>query len=147
MLIGSYVHNLDPKGRVFIPAKWREDLGATVILTLGLTGAGTGCLYGMSQPEWELFSARLAEIPLTDTAGQALRRRLYAIAAACETDKQGRILLPQQLRTAAGLGQQMTLIGVGNRMEIWNPDELSRHMEETNASYGSILSHLQERGI
>ena len=88
MLIGSFSHTLDAKGRVFVPAKWRDDVGDTLIVTLGLLGeSGTACLYGMSVAEWELFSEKLAALPMTDVTGQAVRRRLYATAAACETDK------------------------------------------------------------
>ena len=83
MLIGSFTHTLDAKGRVFVPAKWRDDVGDVLIVTLGLLGdKNASCLFGMSVSEWELFSERLAALPVTDVAGQAVRRRLYAMAAA-----------------------------------------------------------------
>ena len=136
MLIGSFSHTLDAKGRVFVPAKWRDDVGDVLIVTLG-----------MSVSEWELFSEKLASLPVTDMAGQAVRRRLYAMAAACETDKQGRVLIPAQLREIAGLTREATLIGVGNRIEFWDPDQLRRHSEAADAGFADALQHLQQLGI
>ena len=148
MLIGSFSHTLDAKGRVFVPAKWRDDVGDTLIVTLGLLGeGGTACLYGMSVAEWELFSEKLAALPMTDVAGQAVRRRLYATAAACETDKQGRVLIPAQLRETACLTREATLIGVGNGIEFWDPEQLRRHSEAAEAGFADALRHLQQLGI
>ena len=120
MLIGSFAHALDAKGRVFIPAKWRESLGDILVITQGLLAdRELHCLFGMSVAEWDQFSQRLAQLPITDMAGQAVRRRLYASASACELDKQGRILLPAELRAYAGLEKDVTIIGNRNHAEIW----------------------------
>ena len=148
MLIGSYDHMLDAKGRVFIPAKWRETVGDTIILTQGILGdRDSKCLFGMSVEEWEAFSEKLSALPVTDVVGQAVRRRLYATAAACETDKQGRILIPQQLRELANITRDVMLIGVGNRIELWNPEDFQRHEEASEADYGQALTHLAQMGI
>lgn len=148
MLIGTYDHSFDAKGRVFIPAKWRETVGELIVVTEGILGAkGVCCLFGMSQQEWDAFSEKLAALPLTDLAGQAVKRRLYATAAACETDKQGRILIPQPLREYASLGKDAMLVGVGNRVEVWNPADFARHTELTAAQYDAALSHLAQIGI
>ncbi len=148
MLIGSFEHSLDAKGRVFIPAKWRETLGETMIISRGiLCERELTCLFGMSLSEWERFSEKLAQLPVTDMAGQAVKRRLYATAAACETDRQGRILLPMALRETAALLKDATLIGVGNRIEIWNPEQLARHDALTTETYEDALAHLAQLGI
>lgn len=148
MLIGSFDHALDAKGRVFIPAKWRECLGDTLIVTLGLLGSQkSACLYGMSLTEWDTFSEKLAALPITDVAGQTIRRKLYAMAAACETDKQGRILIPVHLRELAGLDKDATLIGIGNRVEIWNPAALAAQTSCTDEEYEAALLHLAQLGI
>lgn len=148
MLIGSFEHVLDAKGRVFIPAKWREAIGDTIVVTQGLLGAGdVRCLFGMSADAWDGFSKRLAELPLTDVAGQAVRRRLYAMATLCETDKQGRILLPAPLRAVAAIQKEVTLIGVGNRIELWSPPLLAAHSERVESDYEQALAHLAELGI
>lgn len=148
MLIGSFEHMLDAKGRVFIPAKWRETLGDVLILTMGLLETQTSkCLSGMSMEEWELFSAKLSSLPVSDTSGQAIRRKIYSMAAACEIDKQGRILIPAQLRELAGLSKDATLIGVGERLEIWNPETLSDYSAKCDENYDEALAHLAALGI
>lgn len=148
MLIGSFAHMLDAKGRVFIPAKWRETLGETVVLTLGvLHTQSVHCLYGMSVSQWQSFSDKLAQLPVTDVAGQAIRRKLYVMAAACELDKQGRILIPLPLRDAAMLTKDATLVGINDRIEIWNPDALHRYSAQTDEDYEAALSHLAQLGI
>lgn len=148
MLIGSFAHMLDAKGRVFIPAKWREALGDTIILTVGvLSTQSVRCLYGMSLAEWQTFSDRLAALPVTDVAGQAIRRKLYVMAAACELDRQGRILIPLPLREEAGLKKDATLIGINDRIEIWNPSALDRYSTQSDEAYEAALTHLQQLGI
>ena len=148
MLIGSFEHMLDAKGRVFIPAKWRECVGDTLILTLGLLETQTAkCLSGMSVEQWERFSQKLSALPVTDMGGQAIRRKLYSMAAACEIDKQGRILIPAQLRELTGLNKDATLIGVGERVEIWNPETLAAYNASCEENYGDALAHLATLGI
>ena len=148
MLIGSFEHMLDAKGRVFIPAKWRETIGDTLVVTFGLLESGSGsCLSGMSVEEWERFSQKLSALPVTDTKGQSIRRKLYSMAAACEIDKQGRILIPAQLRELAGLSKDATLIGVGERVEIWNPETLAAYNVSCEENYCDALAHLASLGI
>ena len=148
MLIGSFDHMLDAKGRVFIPSKWRETVGDTLVVTLGLLETQTEkCLSGMSLEEWERFSHKLSALPVTDTSGQAIRRRIYSTAAACEIDKQGRILIPAQLREMTGLDKDATLIGVGDRVEIWDPGTLAAYNARCEENYGDALAHLAALGI
>lgn len=148
VLIGSFEHMLDAKGRVFIPAKWRENVGDTLVITLGLLESATAtCLSGMSLEEWERFSHKLSALPVTDVKGQAIRRKIYSMAAACEIDKQGRILIPSQLRDIAGLTKDATLIGVGERVEIWNPETLAAYNAACEENYGDALAHLAALGI
>ncbi len=148
MLIGSFAHALDAKGRVFIPAKWRETLGDVLVVTQGLLAdRDLTCLFGMSVGEWDQFSARLAQLPLTDMAGQAVRRRLYATASACEIDRQGRILLPAQLRELSAIQKDVTLIGIGNRIELWEPGQLARHSAAMESDFEAALQHLSQVGI
>ncbi len=148
MLIGSFEHMLDAKGRVFIPAKWRESVGDTLVITLGLLeSTSAACLTGRSLEEWERFSQKLSALPVSDTQGQNIRRRLYSMAAACEIDKQGRILIPAQLRELTGLNKDATLIGVGERVEIWNPETLAAYNAASEETYSDSLAHLAELGI
>jgi MraZ protein len=148
VLIGSFEHTLDAKGRVFIPAKWRETVGEMLIVTLGLLDTqDRSCLFGMTATEWETFSRKLSALPVSDAGGQAIRRRLYSMAAACEIDKQGRILIPAALRESTGLVKEATLIGVGDRIEIWNPDALADYSAESEENYPDAMAHLAELGI
>ena len=101
----------------------------------------------MSVEEWERFSQKLSALPVTDTKGQSIRRKLYSMAAACEIDKQGRILIPAQLRELAGLSKDATLIGVGERVEIWNPETLAAYNASCEENYGDALAHLASLGI
>ena len=101
----------------------------------------------MSVEEWERFSQKLSALPVTDTKGQSIRRKLYSMAAACEIDKQGRILIPAQLRELAGLSKDATLIGVGERVEIWNPETLAAYNASCEENYGGALAHLASLGI
>lgn len=148
MLIGSFEHMLDAKGRVFIPAKWRESVGDTLIITLGLLETThAACLSGMSLEEWERFSQKFSALPATDAKGQAIRRKLYSMAASCEIDKQGRILIPAQLRELTGLTKDATLIGVDDHVEIWNPETLAAYNAACEENYGDALAHLAALGI
>ena len=148
MLIGSYEHTFDAKGRVFIPSKWRDSIGDMMVVTLGLLDSKSDrCIYGMSAPEWDAFSDKLSKLPITDLGGQAVRRSLYASAAACEVDKQGRILIPAQLRELAGLVKDVTLIGVGDRVEIWDPEAYLHYSAMKDEGYEETLAHLAQIGI
>ena len=114
MLIGEYQHNMDQKGRVTIPAKFREDLGDCFYVTKGLDG----CLFVLSAAEWQRLQDRVKAMPISKSV--ALHRFFFSGAAEVEPDKQGRILLPQQLRDYAGLDKDVTVAGVSSRAEIWD---------------------------
>lgn len=114
MLIGDFQHNIDPKGRLFIPSHFREDLGEHFILTRGLNN----CLFGYSQKEWQILDAKIRSQPMSKSRDVQLF--FFSNAADVETDKQGRILLPQKLRDYASLGRDVTIIGASTRIEIWD---------------------------
>ena len=116
LLIGEYEHSLDAKGRLIMPAKLRSDMGDRFIVTKGLDG----CLFAFSQNEWLNFETKLKELPLSDKNARNFVRFFLAGATECETDKQGRFLIPNNLRVAASLEKEAVVIGVGTRLEIWN---------------------------
>ena len=116
MLIGEYTHSLDAKGRLIMPSKLRTDMGERFIVTKGLDG----CLFAFSQSEWLNFEKKLKELPLSDKNARNFVRFFLAGATECETDKQGRFLIPNNLRKAASLEKEAVVIGVGTRLEIWN---------------------------
>lgn len=116
MLIGEYQHNIDQKGRVIMPARFREDLGERFYVTKGLDG----CLFVLSPQEWERLQEKIRTMPISKARG--LQRFFFSGAAEVEPDKQGRILLPQTLRDYAKLTRGVTIIGASSRAEIWDTD-------------------------
>jgi len=116
MLLGEYNHNVDEKGRVSVPAKFREDLGASFIVTKGLDS----CLFIYSKIEWNTFETKLKDLPLTNPNARNFIRFFFSGATECELDKQGRINIPQNLREYAGLSKDVSIIGVSTRVEIWD---------------------------
>ncbi len=148
MLINSYSHSVDLKGRVFIPAKWRDDLGDTVIVTRGILGKGDSkCLFGMSMAAWNEFYERFRSLALSDVRAQNVMRLLFANACECEVDKQGRILVSNSLRAYAGLDKDAVLIGMGGRFEIWDAATWEKHNETEDEIGDDALGHLMELGI
>ena len=115
---GEYHHNLDAKGRLIIPAKFRDQLGTEFTVTRSLDG----CLAMYAAKEWEILENKLNALPMTNEKARGLKRFLLGSANTCELDKQGRILIPQVLREKAGLDRDITLLGVGDHIEIWNAD-------------------------
>lgn len=142
MFMGEYNHTIDVKGRVFVPSKFREQLGDTFVVTQGLDG----CLFVYSNEEWERFVEGLKTLPGNKEARQ-LQRYFMAGAISCEVDKQGRILIPLKLRESAGLDKDVVFVGVLGKIEIWskerwennecydNMDEIAEHMSEFGLSF------------
>lgn len=112
-MTGVYNHNLDAKGRLFIPAKLREELGEVFYVTLSMEK----CLTAYSSESWGKFMDKIKEMPKVK---QIKMRPLFAHAAKCELDNQGRILLPQALRDFAGLTKEVAVVGSGECAEFWD---------------------------
>ena len=141
MLIGEYEHSLDAKGRLIMPAKLRTDMGEKFIITKGLDG----CLFVFSQNEWSNFESKLKELPLTNKNARDFVRFFLSGATECEIDKQGRFLIPSNLRTAAGLEKEAVIIGVGTRLEIW--DKATWQKCDENISADEIAENMTMLGI
>lgn len=118
MFTGEYNHTVDIKGRLTFPAKFRESLGEKFVVTKGLDG----CLFVFDEKEWAALTEKLAALPMTDKGARQFTRFFLAGAADAEVDKQGRILLPQNLRQFAAIEKDVVLIGVGRRAEIWSKE-------------------------
>ena len=139
MLIGEYQHSIDPKGRVIIPAKFREDLGECFYVTKGLDG----CLFVLSPLEWRRLQEKVMEMPISKARG--LQRFFFSGATEVEPDKQGRILLPASLRNHAGLTRDVTVIGAANRAEIWDTQRWNHY--EQGQTQETILAAMELLGI
>ena len=143
MLIGEYEHSLDAKGRLIMPAKIREDIGEKFIVTKGLDG----CLFGFSQNEWANFEEKLKTLPLTNKNARDFVRFFLSGAVECEFDKQGRFLIPSNLRDYAKLDKEIVIIGVGTRIEIWNREEWKKYSSDENISADEIAENMTMLGI
>ena len=141
MFMGEYNHTIDAKGRLIIPAKFRETLGEEFILTRGLDG----CLSIYPMDEWKSFEEKLKALPLTDKNARAFLRFFVAGATSCELDRQGRILVPSTLREFAGLEKEVVLTGSLTRIEIWSKEKC---LENSNYDdMDSIAASMQKMGI
>ena len=122
-MTGTYEHSIDAKGRLFIPAKLREELGVSFYLARGVDE----CLAIYPQETWNRFTEKFASLPMSQSAAM---RPLFANASKCELDSQGRIVIPQKLRKYAGLEKDAVIIGVNDRAEIWSAETWNAREEE-----------------
>ncbi|MCU6744096.1 MULTISPECIES: division/cell wall cluster transcriptional repressor MraZ [Suilimivivens] len=141
MFMGEYNHTIDAKGRLIIPAKFREVLGDEFVVTKGMDG----CLFVFDNSEWQVFAEKLRSLPMIDKEVRQFTRFFLAGAASVEVDKQGRILLPSVLRDFAGITKDTVLIGVGSRIEIWSKDRWEGTV--TYQDMDEISTHMVELGI
>jgi len=138
-MTGQYQHSIDSKGRLFIPAKLREELGETFYVTMGIDR----CLSVYSEESWGKFTEKFESLPYTKTRAM---RPLFANAAKCEPDAQGRILLPAKLREYAELEKDVVVIGVSNRAEIWNAAAWNK-LEKEELNPENMAAVMEELGF
>lgn len=143
MLLGEYEHTLDPKGRLAMPAKLRESLGGKFIITKGLDG----CLFVYDMQQWQLLEAKLSSLPMSRKTARDFTRFLFGGACEGECDKQGRVLIPANLRSHAGLEKNVVIVGVGTRAEIWDADRWNRYNEESSEDVNDLAEQLADLGI
>ena len=136
MLIGEYQHNIDLKGRVIVPSRFREDLGESFYVTKGLDS----CLFVLSPQEWERLCSKVSSMPVSKARG--LQRFFFSGAVEAVPDKQGRILIPQNLRSYAGLNKDITFIGASSRAEIW--DSAKWHEFNSSLTQDSLAAVMDE---
>ena len=143
MLIGEYEHSLDAKGRMIMPAKIRYDVGDTFVISKGLDG----CLFGFSMNEWNNFEEKLKTLPLTNKNARDFVRFFLSGAVEAEVDKQGRFLIPANLREYAGLTKETIITGVGTRIEIWDKDKWKTYNSDENLSADEIAENMANLGM
>ena len=140
MFMGEYNHTIDAKGRLIIPSKYREILGDEFVVTKGLDG----CLFVYDNEEWQKFAEKLYDLPLISES-RKFTRHFLAGATTAEVDKQGRILIPGNLREFAGLEKDVKLIGVGKRVEIWSKEKYEGAVEDENMD--EIMTRMAALGL
>lgn len=143
MLIGEYQHTLDPKKRLAIPARLRKELGEKAILTKGFDG----CLFLYPAAEFEKLTEKLSQLPEGKEGVRSIRRTMLAGAVEVETDQLGRILVPDYLKSYAGLTQRVVIAGVYNRLEIWDQGRWTSYKAEAEKNTDMIAEKLGELGL
>ena len=136
MFMGKYNHTIDPKGRLSIPSKYREVLGDEFVVSKGMDG----CLFVYANDDWKVFEGKLASLPLMSEEARQFARFFLSGAQPVTVDKQGRILMPQDLRDFAGLEKDVVLAGMGGRIEIWS-------LERWQANNDSIDINAISKGV
>ena len=130
-LLGTHHYTLDPKGRVSLPARFREGFADGCWLTIGQDG----CLFVFPRAEWERRSEEVASSPLSDAGGRAYARMFFSSADEAKLDSQGRVTIPQRLRDSVGIDKEVVVIGVRDRMEIWDRQAHDRYQETYGGAY------------
>ncbi len=143
MLIGEFEHSLDAKGRLIMPAKLRESIGENFVVTKGLDG----CLFAFSTSEWANFEEKLKSLPLSNRNSREFTRFFLSGASECEIDKQGRFLIPNNLRESASLTKDVIIIGVGTRIELWDKEKWNSYNSDENISVEDIAENMTNLGI
>ncbi|MEW2011565.1 MULTISPECIES: division/cell wall cluster transcriptional repressor MraZ [Microbacterium] len=134
MLLGTHTPKLDDKGRVILPAKFRDDLGPGVVITRGQER----CLYVFSSAEFERVYERIREAPLTNKQARDFQRMFLSGASAEKPDSQNRITIPPHLRTYAALERELVVTGVGAHAEIWNADAWNAYAGSNEDTYSDM---------
>ena len=137
-MTGEYQHSLDSKGRIFVPAKLRDELGEVFFITLSMDR----CLSAYSSEAWKALSDKVSAMPYVK---QRRMRPLFAHAARCELDAQGRVLSPQNLREFAGFGKNVTVVGCNNHAELWDSEAWAEvfRAETTPENIAAVMEELE----
>ena len=143
MFLGEYEHTIDDKGRLTIPAKFRDELESGLVITRGLDG----CLWAYPRGEWEKVTEKIAELPSSDQNVRNFVRFFFSSAFDSIPDRQGRVLIPQNLREYAGISSETAVIGVMNRLELWSPTKWADVFAKVEENPEAIVSQLQDLGI
>ncbi len=143
MFMGEYLHNMDKKGRVIMPANFRDKLEESFVITRGLDN----CLFLYPFPEWQKLEEKLNSLPLTQKDARTFVRFFLSGATECSFDSQGRISLPQNLRKYAEFDREIVFAGVGSRIELWARDNWEEFLTEAEESHEDIAATLEDIDI
>lgn len=143
MFLGEYIHNIDQKKRLAIPAKFRNEAGHSVVVTRGLDN----CLFVFPQKEWIKLADKLGALPLGQSDARGFSRLMLAGAMEASVDRLGRILIPDYLKNYAGLNKQVVVAGVYGRIEIWDQKAWDIYKKKTEKAAGDMAERLGELGV
>ncbi len=140
MFMGEYQHSIDEKGRIIVPAKFRDSLGHSFVVTRGMDN----CLFVYPDKEWSVMEQKLKALPLMKSDARAFTRFFLAGATECELDKQGRVNIPSNLREHAKLDKDCVVIGVGSRVEIWGKDTWEAYSKSSEENFNDVAEKLDD---
>jgi len=143
MFIGEYSHNLDEKGRLAVPKKFRSALSSGAVVTRGLDN----CLFLYTKKEWDKLAGKLAELPFSQANTRAFARLMLAGAMDVNVDNQGRIILPEYLRSYANLSKEVIVAGLYNRLELWDKESWTAYTKKTEKESNEIAEKMFELGV
>ncbi|MDO5026223.1 MAG: division/cell wall cluster transcriptional repressor MraZ [Tissierellia bacterium] len=143
MYIGEYIHSIDSKGRVIMPQKFRDQLGPSFFITRGIDG----CLFVYDESEWQAMYDKMKDLKLTSKKAREFSRFLYAPAREVEVDKQGRIIIPQNLREYADIKKEVAITGVASRIEIWSKERYDQYNIEKEEIFNNMMDEFEELDI
>jgi MraZ protein len=136
--MGEYRHTIDAKGRLIVPSRFREELGDCFVITRGLDN----CLFVYPQREWVLIERKLKALPFTKADARAFMRFFFSGAVEVEQDRQGRVLIPSNLRDYAGIKRDVVVIGVSNRVEVWSQENWEEYTDESRLSFEQVAEKM-----
>lgn len=143
MFIGEYKHTIDAKKRLALPAKFRKELGQSVVVTKWLDS----CLIVFPEKEWQVMSDKLGKLPTSQAEARGFVRMLLGGAMMMDLDNLGRILIPEYLKQYAGLKKNVVICGLFNRLEIWDEEKWSGYKGKVEKEIGDLAEKLKELGI
>src|SRR3989338_3863771 len=138
MFYGEYEHTMDRKGRLIIPAKFRQALKEHDATTLFLTRGFDGCLFLFPESEWRDLENRFKQIPFTKAEGRKFNRLFFSGASEVAVDRLGRLLIPRTLKEFAQIKQDVVIVGVSTRMEVWSKEQWRAFYEGSRQSFEEI---------
>lgn len=143
MFMGEYHHSIDDKGRLIIPAKFREELGEKFIITRGIEN----CLFAYSEEKWEKITQKLNTLPFTKKDARSFVRFFLSGATVAEFDKQGRVNITSPLISYADISKECVVIGAGDRLEIWSLENWNSFFESASTNMSDIAENLFNESV
>ena len=143
MFLGEFQHSVDIKGRMIVPAKFREGLGERFIITKGLDK----CLFVFPLTEWKVFENKIKDLPISDPSVRKFIRFFFGGAFEAETDNQGRVVVPPNLREYASISKEIVTVGVAGKIEIWSKENWSDYSGIADAVDDEVALKMAEFGI
>lgn len=143
MLIGEYLHTIDPKKRLSLPAKFRKELGKTVIITRGLDQ----CLFVFPQSAWKKLVERFSDLSIGSTETRGFNRFMLSGAVEADIDSAGRVLIPDFLKEFAGLKTKVALAGLNDRVEIWDEKRWDAYKKKIESQGDAMAQKLSDVGL